>query len=41
MGSAMAAQIYDKRITPPEGVTIDRLSLQDFFINIMGGKSNV
>jgi ABC-2 type transport system ATP-binding protein len=41
MGSAMAAHIYDKRITPPEGVTIDRLSLQDFFINIVGGKSNV
>jgi ABC-2 type transport system ATP-binding protein len=40
MGSAMAAHIYDKRITPPEGVTIDRLSLQDFFINIVGGKSN-
>jgi ABC-2 type transport system ATP-binding protein len=41
MGSAMAAHIYDKRIAPPEGVTIDRLSLQDFFINIVGGKSNV
>jgi len=41
MGSVMAAHIYDKRITPPEGVTIDRLSLQDFFINIVGGKSNV
>jgi ABC-2 type transport system ATP-binding protein len=41
MGSVMAAHIYDKRITPPEGVTIDRLSLQDFFINIVGGKNNV
>jgi len=41
MGSAMAAHIYDKRITVPEGVTIDRLSLQDFFINIVGGKVNV
>ena len=41
MGSAMAAHIYDKRITPPDGVTIDHLSLQDFFINIVGGKSNV
>jgi len=40
-GSVMAAHIYDDRITPPEGVTIDRLSLQDFFINIVGGKGNV
>jgi len=37
MGSIMAAHIYDKRITPPDGVSIDRLSLQDFFINIVGG----
>jgi len=41
MGSAMAAHIYDRRITAPEGVTVDRLSLQGFFINIVGGKSNV
>jgi len=40
MGSVMAAHIYDRRITPPEGVTIDRLSLQDFFISIVGGKGN-
>lgn len=39
-GSMMAAHIYDKRITPPQGVTLDRLSLQDFFINIVGGKSH-
>ena len=38
MGSVMAAHIYDERITPPEGVTIDRLSLQDFFINMVGGR---
>ena len=37
-GSVMAAHIYGDRITPPDGVTIDRLSLQDFFINIVGGK---
>jgi len=37
-GSVMAAHIYDDRITPPEGVSVDRLSLQDFFINIVGGK---
>ena len=36
-GSAMAAHIYDDRIVPPEGVAIDRLKLQDFFINIVGG----
>jgi hypothetical protein len=35
----MAAHIYGSRITPPQGVTLDRLSLQDFFINIVGGKS--
>jgi len=38
VGSVMAAYIYDKRIEPPEGVTIDRISLQDFFISIVGGK---
>jgi ABC-2 type transport system ATP-binding protein len=42
MGSVMAAHIYGERIVPPDGVTIDRLSLQDFFINIVGGgKGNV
>lgn len=40
MGSVMAAHIYDKRITPPEGVNIDRISLQDFFINLVGGHKN-
>jgi ABC-2 type transport system ATP-binding protein len=39
-GSIMAAHIYDDRITPPEGVILERLSLQDFFINIVGGKGN-
>lgn len=39
-GSVMAAHIYGDRIKPPDGVTIDRLSLQDFFIHIVGGKSN-
>ena len=38
--SVMAAHIYDARIDLPEGVSIDRLSLQDFFINIVGGKNN-
>jgi ABC-2 type transport system ATP-binding protein len=37
-GSVMAAHMYGDRIVPPDGVTIDRLSLQDFFINIVGGK---
>jgi ABC-2 type transport system ATP-binding protein len=40
-GSVMAAHIFDKRIKPPEGVSIDRMSLQDFFINMVGGKNNV
>lgn len=39
-GSMMAAHIYDKRITPPQGIMLDRLSLQDFFINIVGGKNH-
>jgi ABC-2 type transport system ATP-binding protein len=38
MGSVMAAHIYGERIDPPQGVSIDRLSLQDFFINLVGGK---
>jgi len=38
-GSLMAAHIYGDRITPPEDVTIDRLSLQDFFISIVGGNN--
>ncbi|MCI1902393.1 MAG: ABC transporter ATP-binding protein [Bifidobacteriaceae bacterium] len=37
MGSVMAAYVYDERIEPPEGVTLERLSLEDFFINIVGG----
>ncbi|MCL2377962.1 MAG: ABC transporter ATP-binding protein [Defluviitaleaceae bacterium] len=37
-GSILAAHIYDENIeTLPEGVTITRLGLQDFFINIVGG----
>ena len=39
-GSVIAAHIYGERIAPPEGVFIDRLGLQDFFINIVGGKGN-
>lgn len=39
-GSMMAAHIYDDRITPPQGVTLNHMSLQDFFINIVGGKGH-
>ncbi len=39
-GSVMSADIYDKRIDPPQGVGIDRLSLQDFFIKIVGGQNH-
>jgi len=35
-----AAHIYGDRITPPSGVTLERMSLQDFFINIVGGKKD-
>jgi len=41
IGNMMVAHVYDDRITPPQGVSIDRLSLQDFFINIVGGNSHV
>ena len=41
MGSVMAAHIYGERITPPDGVTVDRMGLQDFFINMVGGTGNV
>jgi ABC-2 type transport system ATP-binding protein len=40
MGSVMAAHIFDRRIVPPEGVAVNRLSLQDFFIQIVGGQNN-
>ena len=41
-GSITVAHMYDSRITPPHGVEIGRLSLQDFFINMVtGGKGNV
>ena len=40
LGSVMAAHIYGDRIEPPAGVTAERMSLQDFFINIVGGKGN-
>lgn len=40
IGSMMAAHIYDDRIVPPNGVTLVRLMLQDFFINIVGGNSH-
>jgi ABC-2 type transport system ATP-binding protein len=36
-GPLLAAYIYDKRIEPPEAVTLDRLSLNDFFVQIVGG----
>ena len=38
-GGVTAAHIYDERVTPPDGVAIERLSLQDFFINVIGGKN--
>jgi ABC-2 type transport system ATP-binding protein len=36
-GTMLAAYIYDERIEPPRGVTLDRLSLQDFFVKLVGG----
>ena len=40
LGSVMAAHVFGDRITPPAGVSIDRMGLQDFFISIVGGKGN-
>jgi len=40
MGSVMAANIFDDRVDLPEGVAVDRLSLQDFFISLVGGNKN-
>jgi ABC-2 type transport system ATP-binding protein len=40
MGGMTAAHIYGERIAPRPGVQIDRLGLQDFFINLVGGKGN-
>ncbi|MCL1917382.1 MAG: ABC transporter ATP-binding protein [Peptococcaceae bacterium] len=39
-GSVVAAHIYGERVAPPESVAVDRMSLQDFFINMVGGESN-
>ncbi|MDR2504801.1 MAG: ABC transporter ATP-binding protein [Oscillospiraceae bacterium] len=36
-GGRIAAHIYDRRIEPPQGVTIDNLSPQDFFVQMVGG----
>lgn len=41
IGSVMAAHIYDHRVDVPNGVSIERMGLQDFFINLVGGKKNV
>ncbi|MDR1398555.1 MAG: ABC transporter ATP-binding protein [Treponema sp.] len=38
-GSILSARIYDEWIDPPAGVTLERLSLQDFFITLVGGLS--
>ncbi|MCL2470411.1 MAG: ABC transporter ATP-binding protein [Propionibacteriaceae bacterium] len=34
-GGVLAAHIFDQRIAVPEGVSVDRLGLKDFFINIV------
>ncbi|MDR1531262.1 MAG: ABC transporter ATP-binding protein [Clostridiales bacterium] len=37
VGDMLAAYIYDERIEPPKGVAMDKLSLQDFFVKLIGG----
>ena len=39
-GALMSAAVFDHRITVPEGVHIDRLGLQDFFIKLVGGENH-
>jgi ABC-2 type transport system ATP-binding protein len=39
-GAVMAAHIWDHRINPPSAVSVSRLSLQDFFIALVGGNNN-
>ncbi|MCL2499879.1 MAG: ABC transporter ATP-binding protein [Defluviitaleaceae bacterium] len=41
IGSVMAAYVYGERLTLPQGVSTERMSLQDFFIRLVGGKGNV
>jgi ABC-2 type transport system ATP-binding protein len=38
-GSILSARIYDKRVDLPAGVTREQLSLQDFFVALVGGQS--
>ena len=38
-GAILSARIYDKRVEPPAGVALERLSLQDFFVALVGGQS--
>jgi ABC-2 type transport system ATP-binding protein len=38
-GGMMAAYIYDGRIEPPEGVTLDRVSPRDFFVKLVEGST--
>jgi ABC-2 type transport system ATP-binding protein len=38
-GTILSARIYDKRVEPPDGVTLKLLSLQDFFVALVGGQS--
>ncbi|MCL2558776.1 MAG: ABC transporter ATP-binding protein, partial [Treponema sp.] len=39
-GAMIAAHVYDDRIVAPEGVEIGGLSLQDFFVSIVGGNKH-
>lgn len=39
-GATLAADVYDDRIEPPAGVRIERLGLQDFFIDLVGGENH-
>jgi ABC-2 type transport system ATP-binding protein len=40
IGGMLVAYIYGERVPPQEGVTTDRLSLQDFFIKLVGEETH-
>jgi ABC-2 type transport system ATP-binding protein len=40
IGGMLVVCIYGERISPPAGVTVERLSLQDFFIKLVGEETH-
>jgi ABC-2 type transport system ATP-binding protein len=36
-GGILSVQVFDRRVTPPDGVRLERLGLQDFFVSLVRG----